>query len=99
MYEYSNEHTICNCCTESLSRLICEEFKCGDIIGLTFIESGVASIATGRFVDVVGAVVIINDLLLEDTTSYIPLCDVSSVEKGITSLMARNTPTSIKLDQ
>lgn len=75
--------TTCDCCVATLTKLIEKHFEEGDIIGITFIDEGVASIATGVFVDVCNGVVIIDDLLLEDTTSFIPLCDVSSVEKGI----------------
>lgn len=87
----------CDCCTESLRKLICTNFKKGDIIGLTFIEQGVASIATGRFIKIDGGVVVVKDLLLDDTTSFVPLCDVSSVEKGITTTQASNNPISISL--
>lgn len=90
--------TVCNCCTESLTKLIKCNFEYGDIIGLTFIESGVASIATGTFVKVVCGVVVVKDLLLEDTTSFIPLCDVSSVEKGIVP-DGENKPLSVSLRQ
>ena len=89
--------SICNCCTESLRKLIRENFKKGDIIGLTFIEEGVASIAVGTFVKVLEGAVVVEDLLLEDTTSFVPLCDLSSVEKGIPETQAVNSPIKISL--
>ena len=94
---YDEEIITCDCCTEALRKLICSNFEKCDIIGLTFIEQGVASIATGMFVSVVGGVVVVKNLLLEDTTSFVPLCDVSSVEKGITETQASNSPVSISL--
>lgn len=90
--------TTCNCCVNTLTKLICKNFDEGDIIGITFIEGGVASIATGTFVKVADGVVVVDDLLLDDTTSFIPLCDVSSIEKGIPATATRNNTTlSVKL--
>ncbi len=88
---------ITSSCTYVLSKLIRANFSCGDIIGLTFIEDGVASIATGIFQKIVGPVVVVKDLLLEDTTSFVPLCDVSSVEKGIIG-NGSSQPLSVKLN-
>lgn len=85
-----------NSCTRTLSKFVYANFNEGDIIGLTFINEGIASIATGIFVKIIGEVVVVKDLLLKDTTSLIPLCDVSSVEKGITS-NTRNKPLSVNL--
>lgn len=96
-YYYDEKVLTCNCSTSALMRLIRTNFKKGDIIGLTFIYEGVASIATGIFEKIVGGVVVVNDLLLEDTTSYIPLYDVSSVEKGIIETQASKGPISISL--
>lgn len=97
--DYFNDEKVitCDCCTKSLKKLIHANFENGDIIGLTFIYEGMASIATGRFVKVVGAVVVVKDLLLEDTTSFVPLCDISSVEKGIIATQASKKPLSISL--
>ena len=64
---------------------------------MTFIDQGTASIATGIFEKVVDCVIVVNDLLLEDTTSFVPLNDVSSVEKGITQTQAVNGPLSVSL--
>ncbi|WP_432401393.1 hypothetical protein [Wukongibacter sp. M2B1] len=95
--DYHKKLLTCDCCTEALSKLIRRNFEVGDIIGLTFIEQGVASIATGIFQKVVDGVVVVKDLLLEDTISYVQLCDVSSVEKGIIETQASESPISISL--
>ena len=84
-----------NYCTYSLSKLIRENFEIDDIIGLTFIENGVASIATGRYKGIYGCAIKVSGLLIDDIISYVPLNDVSSVEKGITEISSK--PLSIKL--
>lgn len=88
--------TTCTCCVDTLTKLIRKVFRCGDVIGLTFIETGVASIATGIFQEVLDGVVIVKDLLLPDTTSFVSLCDVNSVEKGIVPDQS-GSPMSVKL--
>ncbi|KGX92082.1 hypothetical protein N781_03070 [Pontibacillus halophilus JSM 076056 = DSM 19796] len=70
------------CDIASLARFIEDNFCCADTIGLTFIEQGTASIATGQYVEVRDAVVVVKNLLRENTTSYVPLSKVDSVEKG-----------------
>lgn len=83
--KFENEFTVrCDCCTATLSKIIRKEFKKGDIIGITFIEQGTASIASGFFQKIIGTVVVVKDLLVENTTSFVPLCDVDSIEKGLT---------------
>lgn len=84
-------------CVETLSKFICYNFDEGDIIGLTFVGEGVASIAIGVFVKIFDGVVVVRDLFIEDTTSFIPLCDVSSVEKGIIPVEGSNKAISVNL--
>lgn len=85
-----NVTTVCTCCTESLAKLIRCEFRRGDTIGLTYIDQGVASIATGVFQALAGYVVVVNDLLVAGTTSFVPLCDISSVELGLPAAQVGN---------
>lgn len=85
-----------NYCTYSLCKLIRENFVIDDIIGLTFIENGVASIATGRYKGIYGCVIKISGLLIDDTISYVPLNDVSSVEKGIIEISSNPLSISLK---
>ncbi len=103
MYCNSNcnePYTTCDCCTESLIRIIQYEFVTSDIIGLTYIEQGVASVAYGTFIRLVGSVVVIDEFLLPGTTSFVPLCKVDSVEKGITTALADSKgPLSVSLNK
>lgn len=92
----------CDCCTEGLRKAICENFCPGDYIGLTFIEQGTASIAIGMFKSVKSGVVEVDDLLVDGTTSYVSLCDVNSIEKGITPQdkdKESNSTISVPLDE
>lgn len=98
MYKRFDEKVLtCDCCTEDLSKLIRDNFDRGDIIGLTFIDQGKAAIITGIFIRMVGSVVVVRDLFIEDTFSFVPLCDISSVEKGIPERYACKKPLSISL--
>ncbi|MCG8515624.1 MAG: hypothetical protein MI740_15900 [Halanaerobiales bacterium] len=89
---------ICNCCVIGLEKQIRKNFEPGDTIGVTFIGDQVAFIFVGIFVDVCNAVLIVDDIFVEDTTSYLPLCDIASVEKGI-SLDQHVSPITIALDE
>ncbi len=80
--------------TQTLAKMIKANFEKGDIIGLTFINEGTAAIAQGIFMAVIETVVVVKDLLLEGTMSFIPLSDVNSIEKGIEP---DNTITSVEL--
>ena len=86
--DHDNRVSVCDCCVEALASLIKNTFMIGDIIGLTYIEQGVASVAYGTFLKIKGTVVVIDEFLLPGTTSYVPLCKVDSVERGITPAMA-----------
>jgi len=90
-----SDTTVCSCCTESLARLIRREFRRGDPIGITFVEQGVATIFLGMFLDLSGTVLVVNDLFLEDTVSFIPLCDISSIEMGCALVNASDGPMTV----
>lgn len=85
----------CSCCTESLARLIRCEFRRGDTIGLTFIAQGTAFIFVGTFQALAGTVLVVSNLFVENTTSFIPLCDISSVEVGISAAQATGGPLAV----
>ena len=89
---------ICDCCIEGLEKQIRKNFEPGDNIGVTFIGDQVAFIFVGEFVAVCNAVLTVKDIFLDDTTSYLPLCDIASVEKGI-NLDQHTSPITISLDE
>jgi hypothetical protein len=64
-----------------LARLIRCEFRKGDPIGITFED--LPFLFVGIFKDIVGDVLVIKDLFLEDTISFVPLDELSSVTAGI----------------
>ncbi|QFT87223.1 hypothetical protein FIU87_00915 [Bacillus sp. THAF10] len=79
----SKELTICNCCVKGLAKTILSRFRCGDTIGITFFGEESAGIFIGRFRGLENNVVEIDDLLVPGTTSFVPLCGIGSVEKGL----------------
>lgn len=85
----SNDITTCNCCTENLARLIKCEFRRGDPIGITFVGEGSAFIFVGVFLALEGTILVISDLFIDKTISFIPLCSVDSIEMGCA--LANNT--------
>ncbi|MCG8400071.1 MAG: hypothetical protein MJA84_00575 [Firmicutes bacterium] len=90
---------ICDCCVEGLEKQIRENFCKNENIGVTFIGDQVAFIFVGRFVDVKNAVLIVKDIFVPDTTSFLPLCDIASVEKGIDAAQANPNPICISLNE
>lgn len=89
---------ICNCCIEGLEKQIKENFKKNENIGVTFIGDQVAFIFVGKFVAVKNAVLIVKDIFVPETTSFLPLCDIASVEKGIL-LEGKSNPIRISLEE
>lgn len=89
---------ICDCCVEGLEKQIRANFTQDENIGVTFIGDQVAFIFVGRFVEVCNAVLIVEDIFLPETTSYLPLCDIASVEKGI-DLQEISNPITISLKE
>ncbi|UOQ42917.1 hypothetical protein MUN89_13220 [Halobacillus salinarum] len=79
----SNEVITCNCCVTGLAETILKRFRCGDTIGITFFVEGGAGIFIGRFRGLEDHVLEIDDLLVPGTTSFVPLCDIGSIEKGL----------------
>jgi len=90
-----SDTTVCSCCTESLARLIRREFRRGDPIGITFVEQGVATVFVGIFLDLSGTVLVIRDLFLDDLISFIPLCDISSIEAGCALSNSGSSPMTV----
>ena len=90
-----SDTTVCSCCTESLARLIRREFRRGDPIGVTFVEQGVATVFVGIFLDLSGTVLVIRDLFLDDLISFIPLCDISSIEAGCALSNSGSSPMTV----
>ncbi|MEC3884780.1 hypothetical protein GLW00_13160 [Halobacillus litoralis] len=78
-----NDATTCNCCVTGLAHIISSRFCCGDTIGITFFVDEGAGIFTGRFRSLENYVLEIEDLLVPGTTSFVPLCDIGSIEKGL----------------
>lgn len=74
--------TVCSCCVEDLAKLIRCEFRRGDPIGITFIGDQYAIIFVGIFLALEGVVLVVKDLFLDRTISFIPLCDIASIEMG-----------------
>lgn len=89
---------ICNCCVEGLEKQIRENFKKNENIGVTFIGNQVAFIFVGRFVEVKNAVLVVKDIFVPDTLSFLPLCDIASIEKGI-ALDGNSNPIRISLEE
>jgi hypothetical protein len=79
----SKDVTTCNCCVTGLAKTILNRFRCGDTIGITFFVEEGAGIFVGRFRGLENHVLEIDDLLVPGTTSFVPLCSVGSVEKGL----------------
>ncbi|BCB02554.1 hypothetical protein [Bacillus sp. KH172YL63] len=73
----------CNCCVIGLEKTIRDHFRCGDTIGITLFGEAGAGIFIGRFRGLKYSVLEIDDLLVPGTTSFVPLCEVNSVERGI----------------
>ncbi|MFP3360727.1 hypothetical protein R0K17_25780, partial [Planococcus sp. SIMBA_143] len=71
---------------------IIDQFRCGDTIGITIFGEASAGIFVGRFRSLKNSVVEIDDLLVPGTTSFVPLCDIASIEKG---LQFQNEPMKI----
>lgn len=90
-----DDPVVCDCCTESLAKLIRRELRRGDPIGITYVENGVATIFVGIFLDLVGSVVVVRDLFLDDLISFVSLCGVSSVEIGCALSDSDNSPLRI----
>ncbi|MBW3113626.1 MULTISPECIES: hypothetical protein [Bacillaceae] len=82
----------CNCCVIGLEKTIMDQFRCGDTIGITIFGEASAGIFVGRFRSLKNSVVEIDDLLVPGTTSFVPLCDIASIEKG---LQFQNEPMKI----
>ncbi|MFC0524549.1 hypothetical protein ACFFGV_13315 [Pontibacillus salicampi] len=87
------ETTSCDCCITGLAKVIHTRFSCGDVIGITFFQEEGAGIFIGRFRGLKHEVLEIEDLLVPGTTSFVPLCSVGSVEKG---LVFQNEPLNVK---
>lgn len=68
--------------TEDLARLIRRELRKGDIIGVTFLVDGNAVIFTGRYRALEGYVLVVENLFIDHTFSFIPLSDITSIEIG-----------------
>ncbi|NMH70119.1 hypothetical protein LS684_22630 (plasmid) [Cytobacillus spongiae] len=83
--DHRDHHQVdtCDCCVIGLEKTIREQFRCGDTIGITRLGDVSAGIFVGRFRGLKYSVLEIDDLLVPGTTSFIPLCDIESVEKGI----------------
>ncbi|MCA1062786.1 hypothetical protein QTG56_15990 [Rossellomorea sp. AcN35-11] len=83
--DHSGHHQVdtCNCCVIGLEKTIREQFRCGDTIGITRFGDAAAGIFVGRYRGLKYSVVEIDDLLVPGTTSFVPLCDIESVERGI----------------
>ncbi|MCA1022876.1 hypothetical protein [Halobacillus litoralis] len=90
----------CSCCVTGLANIITNRFRCGDTIGVTFFVEEGAGIFVGGYRGLEDYVLEIDDLLVPGTTSFIPLCDIGIVEKGLPlqeepmqiSKVTRNTP-------
>ncbi|WLR48134.1 hypothetical protein LC065_02350 [Halobacillus litoralis] len=78
-----NSVNVCSCCVTGLEKMIKKHFRCGDTIGITFFGEKVAAIYIGRFRGLENSVIEVEDLLVPGTTSFVPLCDVDSIERGI----------------
>ncbi|TMU85070.1 hypothetical protein FGG79_14370 [Bacillus sp. BHET2] len=85
-YDDHSDHTqvdTCNCCVIGLEKTIRDHFRCGDTIGITRFGDASAGIFVGRFRGLKYSVLEIDDLLVPGTTSFVPLCDIDSVERGL----------------
>ncbi|MFS1511439.1 hypothetical protein VQL36_03235 [Chengkuizengella sp. SCS-71B] len=74
----------CNCCTTSLKKAIEENFDEFDLIGITFVGTDVLLVAIGTFIAVRGEVLVARNIFNipgTESTSYIPLCDILSIDK------------------
>ncbi|NDI37103.1 hypothetical protein [Chengkuizengella sediminis] len=74
----------CNCCTTSLKKAIEENFDQFDLIGITFVGTDVLLVAIGTFIDVRDEVLVVRNIFNipgTESTSFIPLCDLLSVDK------------------
>ncbi|NBI29153.1 hypothetical protein [Chengkuizengella marina] len=74
----------CNCCTTSLKKAIEENFDQFDLIGLTFFGGVNIAVAVGIFIDVRDEVLVARNIFNipgTESTSFIPLCDILSVDK------------------
>ncbi|MDP5276238.1 hypothetical protein [Chengkuizengella axinellae] len=74
----------CDCCIISLKKQIEENFDEFDPIGLTFVGTDVLLVAVGTFIAVRDEVLVARNIFNipgTESTSYIPLCDLLSVDK------------------
>jgi|GEM_PF-6878165 len=67
---------------QSLARLIRRELRKGDIIGVTFLVEGTAVVFVGQYQALEGYVLVVKNLFIDHTTSFVPLSDIASIEIG-----------------
>ncbi|MDX8366796.1 hypothetical protein [Cytobacillus sp. IB215665] len=79
-----NGITTCDCGTKSLRKLVKENFKKGDPIGVTFVGTDVLLVAVGEFLELRDEAIVVKNIFNlpeQDSISFIPLTDTNSIEK------------------
>ncbi|WP_335872273.1 hypothetical protein [Bacillus sp. 2205SS5-2] len=81
---HTNKILTCDCGTRSLKKLVKENFKKGDPIGVTFLGTDVLLVAIGEFRELSDEALVIKNIFNlpgQDSISFIPLTDLNSIEK------------------